>query len=908
MRFFEKKEHTILPSSSLVPQGDPTLLFTNAGMVQFKDIFTGKAQRIYPRARATTCQKCVRAGGKHNDLENVGYTARHHTFFEMLGNFSFGDYFKQQAIELAWEFLTAQMHLPEEKLIVTVFRDDDEAFRIWNEVIFRPKEKIIRLGEKDNFWAMGDTGPCGPCSEILIDQGPAFGCGQPDCAPGCDCDRYLELWNLVFMQYERSKSSSGESVLSPLPKPSIDTGMGLERISAVLQGAQSNYETDLFWPIIRFIEEISGHTYNIGYFRAKDNISIRVVADHARACAFLIADGVLPANDGRGYVLRRIIRRAARHGKMLGIDQPFLFRTTDRVVETMKEVYPELEDRQELIANVVHQEEERFLGTLDRGMAVLDEIISKAKGAGQARADVVPGEDVAPGEDVVLSADIVKSADIVPGVVPGEEIFKLYDTFGFPVDIAQDILKENGLGFDQAGFDAAMEQQRKMARQAWFQGMESKEVSPALQQVARELPPTRFLGYTDEECSAKVVAILRDGARVTRADQGDEVDIVLDQTPFYGEKGGQVGDQGDMEKEGMRAEIIDAKCPPPSLVAHRSRIKKGYIQEGDEVRASVDHDRRQSIARNHTATHLLQAALRQILGDHVKQSGSLVEPGRLRFDFTHFTGVLPDELDRVELLANEKVFANLAVTTQVMSREEAVKVAIALFGEKYEQEVRVVRIGDFSSELCGGTHTKSTGEIGLFKVVNESGIAAGVRRIEAITGSGAYQYVRQIEREVKSVAKLLKSDLAVSRKVEQLMTTNRQQEKDIQRLKDKLSVSITSAIMEYRRQVDEVTVLTHHVKELDLDAAGLRDMADLLKDRLRSGIIVLGNTQDGKVNLVAMVTDDLINRFHAGKIIKKISAIVGGSGGGRPTMAQAGGNMPDRLDEALLRVAEIIKE
>jgi len=890
LRFFEKKEHTILPSSSLVPQGDPTLLFTNAGMVQFKDIFTGKAQRIYPRA--TTCQKCVRAGGKHNDLENVGYTARHHTFFEMLGNFSFGDYFKQQAIELAWEFLVGQMHLPEEKLIVTVFRDDDEAFRIWNELIFRPKEKIIRLGEKDNFWAMGDTGPCGPCSEILIDQGPAFGCGQPDCAPGCDCDRYLELWNLVFMQYERSK----EGVLSPLPKPSIDTGMGLERISAVLQGAQSNYETDLFWPIIRFIEEISGRTYEIGYFKAKDNISIRVVADHARACAFLIADGVLPANDGRGYVLRRIIRRAARHGKMLGIEQPFLFRTTDRVVETMKEVYPDLEDRQELIANVVRQEEERFLSTLDRGMAVLDEIMSKAKGARQARADVMPG------------ADIVKSADVAPGVVSGEEIFKLYDTFGFPVDIAQDILKENGLGFDQAGFDAAMEQQRQMARQAWFQGMEIKEVSSALQQVARELPPTKFLGYTDEECSAKVVAILRDGARVTRAGQGDEVDIVLDQTPFYGEKGGQVGDQGNMEKEGMRAEIIDAKCPTPSLVAHRCRIKKGSIQEGDEVRASIDHDHRQSIARNHTATHLLQAALRQILGDHVKQSGSLVEPGRLRFDFTHFTGVLPDELDRVESLVNEKVFANLAVTTQIMSREEAVKVAIALFGEKYEQEVRVVRVGDFSSELCGGTHTKSTGEIGLFKVVNESSIAAGVRRIEAITGSGAYQYVRQIEREVKSVAKLLKSDLAISRKVEQLVTTNRQQEKDIQRLKDKLSVSITSAIMEYRRQVDEVTVLTHHVKELDLDAAGLRDMADLLKDRLRSGIIVLGNTQDGKVNLVAMVTDDLVNRFHAGKIIKKISAIVGGSGGGRPTMAQAGGNMPDRLDEALLSVAEIIKE
>ncbi|MEW6378457.1 MAG: alanine--tRNA ligase [bacterium] len=878
LRFFEEKGHTVLPGSSLVPHGDPTLLFTNAGMVQFKDIFTGKAARAFPRA--ATCQKCVRAGGKHNDLENVGYTARHHTFFEMLGNFSFGDYFKQQAIELAWEFLVSRLNLPREKLWVTIFREDDEAFRIWTETIGQPQERIVRLGEKDNFWAMGDTGPCGPCSEILIDQGPEFSCGQPNCAPGCDCDRYLELWNLVFMQYERSK----EGVLSPLPKPSIDTGMGLERVSAVLQRSRSNYETDLFWPVIRFIGELSGREYLTGCFGAKDNVSIRVIADHARSCTFLIADGVLPSNEGRGYVLRRIIRRAARHGKMLGIERPFLFQTIERVVSTMKDAYPEIEDRQGLIASVVRQEEERFSHTLERGMAVLDEIIARAR----QQADSGQAEKAR--------------------IVPGEDIFRLYDTFGFPVDLAQDILKENSLEFDQAGFEAAMDQQRQMARQAWVQGAESRELSPALVQLGRELPPTWFLGYTDEECQARVLAILRNGERVSRAEQGDEVDIILDKTTFYGEKGGQVGDQGILEKEGMRAEVFDTRWPTPSLVIHRSRIKKGHLQEGDEVQTRIDRERRKSIARNHTATHLLQAALRQVLGDHVKQSGSLVEPDRLRFDFTHFTAVLPEELERVESLINEKVVENLAVNTTVMNREEAVRVATALFGEKYEQEVRVVRTADFSSEVCGGTHTGSTGEIGLFKITNESSIAAGVRRIEAITGFGAYQYVRQIEQEVRSTARLLKSDLAISRKVEQLVAVSRQQEKEIQRLKEKLSASITAAILEYRRQVDDITVLAHHIRELELDAAGLRDMADLLKDRLRSGIIVLGSTQDGKVNLVAVVTNDLSNRFHAGNIIKKISAIVGGSGGGRPTMAQAGGNRPEKLDEALLQVAEIVKE
>ncbi|MGA1876391.1 MAG: alanine--tRNA ligase [bacterium] len=872
LEFFEKHHHRILPSSSLVPSGDATLLFANAGMVQFKDIFTGKAPRSVPRA--ATCQKCMRAGGKHNDLENVGYTARHHTFFEMLGNFSFGDYFKEKAVDLAWEFLAGKMNLPVERLLVTIYREDDEAFKIWHTRIGLPEERIFRLGEKDNFWAMGDTGPCGPCSEVLIDQGPDFGCARPDCLPGCDCDRYLELWNLVFMQYNRSE----EGVLSPLPKPSIDTGMGLERITAVKQGARSNYETDLFWPIIHCIEEISGQRYQTESFGVKSNVSIRVIADHARACTFLISDGVHPANEGRGYVLRRIIRRAARHGKMLGIDRPFLYQVIDRVVEVMQETYPELPDDQVYIASMIRREEERFIHTLERGTAVLDEIIEKAVSQGSR-------------------------------MVRGEEIFKLYDTFGFPVDITQDILKENNLSFDEAGFQAAMERQRTLARQSW-QATEAAggrlEASPILQQLAQNLPPTRFLGYSSHESSATVLAIIQDGQRITRATQGDEVDIILDQTPFYGEKGGQVGDQGVLEKEGMRSAVLSTQWPVPQLTVHRCRIKKGEVGEGDVIQARVDRGLRLDIARNHTATHLLHAALRQVLGDHVKQSGSLVAPDRLRFDFTHFTGVLPEELERVESLVYEKVLEDAPVVTEVMKLEEAVKRATALFGEKYDQQVRVVRIDDFSAELCGGTHTKSTGEIGLFKIISESSIAAGIRRIEAITGLRAYQYIHQLDHEMSRTARLLKSDLAVSQKVEQLLVSFRQKEKEADQLKERLAAHLSSEILKHRREVSGVPVLVHHLKEIDLDPAGLRTMADLLRDRLRSGIIALGNAQDGKVNLVVVVTNDLTDRFHAGKIIKEISAVVGGSGGGRPNMAQAGGNKPEKLNEALSGVLEIV--
>jgi alanyl-tRNA synthetase len=680
----------------------------------------------------------------------------------------------------------------------------------------------------------------------------------------------------VFMQYNRSE----EGTLSPLPKPSIDTGMGLERITSVKQGARSNYETDLFWPIIHFIEEISGQKYQAESFAAKSNVSIRVIADHARACTFLIGDGVHPANEGRGYVLRRIIRRAARHGKLLGIDRPFLYQIIDRVVEVMQETYPEIPDYQVYIASMVRREEERFIHTLERGTAVLDEVMERTTSQGS-------------------------------HMVPGEEIFKLYDTFGFPVDITQDILKENNLAFDEAGFQAAMERQRTMARQSW-QIMEAAggrlEASPIVQQLAQSFPPTRFLGYSSDESSATVLAIIRDGQRIAKAAQGEEVDIILDQTPFYGEKGGQVGDQGVLEKEGMRAAVLSTQWPVPQLTVHRCRIRKGDVAEGNVIQARVDRGLRLDIARNHTATHLLQAALRQVLGDHVKQSGSLVAPDRLRFDFTHFTSVLPEELQKVELLVYEKILEDVPVVTEVMKLEEAVKSATALFGEKYDQQVRVVRVDDFSAELCGGTHTKSTGEIGLFKIISESSIAAGIRRIEAITGIRAHQYIHQLEHEITRTARLLKSDLAVSQKVEQLLASLRQKEKEADQLKEKLAAHISSDILKHRREVSGVPVLVHHLEEIDLDPAGLRTMADLLRDRLRSGIIALGNAQDGKVNLVVVVTNDLTDRFHAGKIIKEISAVVGGSGGGRPSMAQAGGNKPEKLNEALSGVLEIVRK
>ncbi|RMF92217.1 MAG: alanine--tRNA ligase, partial [Nitrospinota bacterium] len=717
LQYFARHGHRVLPSSSLVPKDDPTLLFTNAGMVQFKDVFLGRERRDY--VRAATAQKCVRAGGKHNDLDNVGRTARHHTFFEMLGNFSFGDYFKEEAIAMAWELLTVEMRLPPDKLWVTIYKDDDEAFRIWNEQIGVPAERIGRLGEKDNFWAMGDTGPCGPCSEIIIDQGPMIGCGRAECNLECDCDRYLELWNLVFMQFNRDASGK----MTPLPKPSIDTGMGLERITAVLQGVSSNSDTDLLRPLIAFVEERAEKPY--GQEEALD-ISMRVIADHSRAITFLISDGVLPSNEGRGYVLRRIIRRAARHGKLLGIEEPFLYQAVDVVVRIMQEAYPELRTSQAYVAKVTRYEEERFSHTLDQGMRLFQEVIEQVKEQGASQ-------------------------------IPGEEIFKLYDTFGFPLDLMEEMARDQGLRLDLAGFDEAMTKQREMARAAWV-GSGEITVKPLYRELRDTHGPTHFVGYETLETGGQVQAIIRQDTLVETAQAEDTVEILLNPTPFYGESGGQVGDQGTLRNEEVLVEILDVKKPLPDLHVHIGKIKQGTLRQGAQVVACVDRERRQATVRNHSATHLLHAALRQVLGDHVKQAGSLVAPDRLRFDFTHFSRLSPRERDRIEELVNAHIRENIPVQVAYMSLDEALeKGATALFGEKYGEEVRVVRMGEVSMELCGGTHATATGDIGLFKIVREEAAAAGVRRIEALTGERAYQYVKQEEEALSTIRELLKA-------------------------------------------------------------------------------------------------------------------------------------------------------
>ena len=715
--YFSGKGHDVIRSSSLVPAKDPTLLFTNAGMVQFKDVFTGVEKRDYTRAASS--QKCVRAGGKHNDLENVGRTARHHTFFEMLGNFSFGDYFKVEAIEFAWEFLTKVVGLPADRLWPTVFREDDEAAELWVKIAGVPAGRVVRLGEEDNFWAMGDTGPCGPCSEIIYDQGPGIGCGRPSCAVGCDCDRYLEIWNLVFMQYDRDASGK----MTPLPKPSIDTGMGLERLAAILQGKQNNFDTDLFAPLIAFVEETGGKKYGAAQ---KDDVSIRVIADHLRATTFLVGDGVLPSNEGRGYVLRRIMRRAARHGKMLGIADPFLHRGTEVVAGAMRDAYPDLQGHLEYIGKVTKVEEERFIHTLDQGMGLLEEMMDQAKKDGL---DIIPGGD----------------------------LFRLYDTFGFPLDLAGEIAEDGGLGLDRPGFEAAMEEQKTRARASWA-GSGEKAVEGIYQELLPPFPETDFTGYHEGESEARVLAVIREGKTAERAAAGDKVEILLDQTPFYAESGGQTADTGEIKSEKGLVNIIDTQKPFKKYIIHKGTVTEGNVGVGDAVTASVDISRRSRIARNHTATHLLQAALRNALGDHVKQAGSLVEPDRLRFDFTHFTAMTEEELATVEEQVNASVWQDLEVTKAEMSLDEAVASgATAFFGEKYEERVRVVEVPGVSAELCGGVHIHRSGEIGFFKIVSEGSVAAGVRRIEGVTGDGAYGTVREQELILSRVAEALKT-------------------------------------------------------------------------------------------------------------------------------------------------------
>lgn len=869
--YFRGKGHKILPSSSLIPRDDPTLLFTNAGMVQFKSFFLNP--QAAPYKRVATVQKCLRAGGKHNDLENVGRTRRHHTFFEMLGNFSFGDYFKKEAIIWAWEFMTEWMKLPEDKLLVAVYEKDDESAIIWQREAGIKPERIFRGGEKDNFWQMADTGPCGPCSEILIDQGIEMGCGKPDCAPGCDCDRFLELWNLVFMQYERDTDGK----LTPLPRPCIDTGMGLERLGAVLQGKHSNFHTELFMPIIEEIEGISKKTYGKGH---NTDVSINVIADHIRAVAFMLAEGLMPSNEGRGYVLRRIIRRAARHGFMLGIDEPFLYKVIDSVSGIMSSSYPELLEEARRIKRVLKFEEERFSHTLTSGMSILNELIRGLKASGE-------------------------------NTIPGVELFKLYDTYGFPLDLARDIAEDNALTIDEQGFEKEMETQKVRARASWAGG--DTGIAEIYRKLLREAGPTEFLGYETLKAEGTILAVIKDGALVVEAKEGDEVEIILNKSPFYGESGGQVGDKGVLSGEALRIEVTDTK-KIDEIISHICIIRRGVVNAGIRVYTSVDEERRKAIMRNHTATHLLQSALRAVLGDHVKQAGSLVEQERLRFDFTHFSPLKEREIEEVERIVNEKIMENMSVEASTMSIDDAIgSGAIALFGERYGEKVRVVRAGDFSAELCGGTHCSATGEIGLFKIVSEGSVASGIRRIEALTGTGALEFVRAEEEELKKVAGLLKVSASLTRKGEKVLrvaerleksiTHTKLLEKELERLKGKALVGKADAILQNVVMVNNIKVLSCRID--GYDSKTLRDLADKLRDKMGSGILVLGSVLNGEVSYVAMVTKDLTPRLNAGEILK---VITGGKGGGRADMAQGGAKDVEGIDEALESVYDIIKK
>ncbi len=866
LKYFEERGHAVVPSSSLIPQNDPTLLFANAGMNQFKDLFLGREKRDY--VRAASSQKCVRAGGKHNDLENVGRTARHHTFFEMLGNFSFGDYFKKEAIAFAWEFLTVEMKLDKSRLYVTVYTDDDEAADIWHEQEGVPRDRIFRFGEKDNFWSMGDTGPCGPCTEIFWDNGPEVGCGAPECAVGCDCDRYMEIWNNVFMQFDRSL----DGTLTPLPKPSVDTGMGLERISTVMQGVKSNYDTDLLQGIIRHVETLSGKRYGAD---ERDDVSMRVIADHSRAVTFLICDGVLPSNEGRGYVLRRIMRRAARHAKMLGFAEPMLYRTVDAVNAILGDAYPSLLGRQDYVKKVIRIEEERFAETLDRGLAILTEEVEKLRGGGSS-------------------------------VLPGEVVFRLYDTFGFPVDLTADIVEKEGITLDEGGFEACMERQRRQAREHW-KGSGEESLAPVYRQLVEEGIRSAFTGYDRLSDEAEITALLVDGAPMSAAEAGQKVEIVTASTPFYGESGGQVGDRGELHTPGAVVRIVDAKKPLNELTVHVGEVVSGTVRTGEKARLEVDAEARQATALNHTATHLLHAVLREVLGDHIKQAGSLVSPERMRFDFTHFTPVSPEELRRVEVEVNRRIRENAAVSTQEMEPEAAIAAgAMALFGEKYGEKVRVVRVGDVSMELCGGTHIRAAGDIGLFKIVQETGIAAGVRRIEAVTGAKALEIVHRQEAAIGRVADLLKSDRQqIENRLQKMLERQRELEREMESLQGKLSAGQAGDMLARARDVAGVKLLAERVEKGD--GKLLRELSDQLRERLGSGVVVLASESDGKANLLVAVTKDLAGRVKAGDLIRPLAEIVGGKGGGRPDLAQAGGSEPGKIGEALAAAQELLR-
>lgn len=860
LEYFRTQGHQVVSSSSLVPHNDPTLLFTNAGMNQFKDVFLGADKRAYHRA--TTAQRCVRAGGKHNDLENVGYTARHHTFFEMLGNFSFGDYFKQDAIRFAWEFLTGTLKLPKERLLVTVYATDDEAFDIWEKEVGVPADRIVRIGDNkgalyasDNFWAMGDTGPCGPCTEIFYDHGDHIWGGPPG-SPEEDGDRFIEIWNVVFMQFNRQ----ADGTMEPLPRPSVDTGMGLERISAIMQGVHSNYEIDIFQALIKKAAEIVGTT-------DLSNQSLRVIADHIRSCAFLVADGVMPSNEGRGYVLRRIIRRAVRHGRKLGATDVFFYKLAAELAVQMKDVAAELIAQLPLVERVLRIEEEQFVRTLDRGLLLLEDVLANL---GDAK------------------------------VIPGEVVFKLYDTYGFPADLTADVVREREIGIDEEGFKAEMEKQRARAKEASSFGVNYNDVL----KLDFETP---FTGYKQLSQNTQVVGIYKDGVEVNGLIAGEEAVIVLAETPFYAESGGQVGDSGILKVDDGIFAVTDTQKAGKAII-HKGYLELGTLEKGAEVEAVVDGDRRQAIALNHSVTHLLHAALRQALGEHVTQKGSLVGAERMRFDFSHFEGLTMATIRRIEELVNAQIRANHDVNTELMNLDAAKAAgAMALFGEKYEDDVRVVRMGDYSTELCGGTHAKRTGDIGFFKIIAESGIAAGVRRIEAVTGKSAIDLMHQLGEQIEEAAALVKGDqFSIADKVRQVLDKAKMMERELEQLKAKLAAQAGNDLLSQVIDINGQKVLVAALE--GVDPKSLRGMLDELKNQMKSGVVLLATSSDGKVNLIAGVTNDLTGKVKAGELVNLVAQQVGGKGGGRPDMAQAGGTQPEAVPAALQSVHSWLEE
>ncbi len=858
--FFADKGHEILPSASLIPHNDPSLLWINAGMAPFKTYFDGS--ETPPSPRIATSQKCIRT----NDIENVGKTARHHTFFEMLGNFSFGDYFKSEAIKWGYQFLVEELEFEEEKLWISIYKDDDEAFEIWNKEIGFPKERIVRMDKDENFWEIG-TGPCGPCSEIHYDRGLEFGCDD-GCQLGCDCDRYLEIWNLVFTQY--NKTESGEYL--ELPNKNIDTGVGLERLASVLQGAKTNFETDLFMPVINYIAEKADLKYGDN---KEDDLAIKVIADHIRGITFAIGDGALPSNEGRGYIVRRMIRRAVRYAKVLELEMPFLHNIVALVIDIMGDHYTKLKQKKDQIRRIIKQEELKFERTLEQGMNILNEYLSELDDRGEKE-------------------------------LSGEEVFTLYDTYGFPKELTEEIAEEKGFSINQSGFEKEMEKQKKRARSARNVKQENHEKLELYKKVREEHGLSEFIGYDNYNSDSEVIAIISETEKIAEAKMGDEIEVILDKTPFYAESGGQVGDKGVLKSEDFEAEVCDTG-ELAELTYHKVKITKGQLKTGDKIKTEVAFELRNAAAKNHTATHLLHKALKEVLGEHVNQSGSLVASNKLRFDFSHFEALTQEEIKEIEQIVNQKVQANINLKTEIMDFSQAEEEgAMALFNEQYGNEVRVVEIDEFSKELCGGTHVERTGEIGLFKILKESGIASGVRRIEAITGIDALNYIQQQEDKINQAAELLKSNPdEMIAGISDLQSKVKSLENEITKLKDKLAASSSSDIISQVEKINDIPVILHKVDGIDND--GLRKMGDNLKQELESGIIILASHLEDKVIFVAMVSDDLVDKgYNAGEIISDVANVAGGGGGGRPTMAQAGGSLPDKISEAFDKAREII--